>query len=380
MDKNNISDAIAFLMIGTVAGAGLMWAGMTYGGNNTNHGEYPEFAEIAEARTALEENGVSFNAEKAVNGYVKGGLDQFSRYISSEADELPMDEYVNTSGTALASGFKVARADSGTIILTSVDEDKAAYACGLRAGDEIISIDGTDIAAEGFEHSANLLLGKQDSECDIVIKRNGAVQDLTFRRDNDPMSAIEFKDLNGTGYIRFMNYNGLSGENLQEALKELNGSVGYIIDLRADLEAGPEVCAELLGCLAPGETIVSTAYNGFENTWTAETAENTLGAPAVILVNRNTSRGGEALAAAMKHHYKDAVIIGERTAGEASYQKMIDLPSGGQIYYTEGTFHIEGIDLWDGTGILPDQEIEMDPGSIGTEKDIQLQRAIKLLD
>ncbi len=380
MGKINISDVIAFLMVGTVAGAGLMYAGLTYGGGNDGFDSYPELAKAAEARMILEEAGVGFDSKKAIDGYVKGGLDSFSGYTASGAEDFSVDEYVNNSGTAVASGFRIKKAEDGGILLRSVEENKAAYVSGLREGDEIVSVNGTDIISTGYDDTASLLLGKQDTVCELVVVREGEKHNISFKRDNAPVTDLTWENLNGIGFIKFRYAGGITEEMISEALSELKDAKGYILDLRSDQPEDPEVCASILRFLAPGQQLLCVSNNGDMDFLSKEPADPALKGNVVLMINRNTSRCSEVITAAVKNINPDAVIVGERSSGEASYQKSVDLPSGGQVYYTAGTFHIEGIEDWNGKGIQPDKEVLMDPAKIGTDDDIQIKEAIEILD
>ena len=365
-------------MIGGAAGAALTWAGITYGGG-TAAGKYPEFAKITEARKIIEEENVRFNEDDALSGYFSGGIDEFSCYAGVSDDELGPAEYVNTSGTALASGFAIDKADSGNIRIISATEDKAAYKCGLRVNDEITEIDGVNVKTAGFENIATKLLGKQDTVCELTVLREGTEQKITFKRDNDPMHSIDWENRDGIGYIKIKNIGEFAAGNMSQAAKELSGLRGYVIDLRNNSGGATNVCADLLKNLTPGEVIVMKSFKGEESRETVAEDPNVISGPTVILVNRNTASSAEAIAAAVKKHNKEAVIVGERTFGKGIYQKTVTLESGGLFRYTAGNIWIDGADDWNLIGISPDKTIEMDPEKTGTDEDIQLKEAFEIL-
>lgn len=367
------------LMIGGAAGAALTWAGITYGGGNSVAGKYPGFAKITEARKIIEEENVTFSEEDALNGYFSGGIDQFSGYAELSEDELTPAEYVNTSGTALASGFAIDKAESGNILITSAEEDKAAYICGLRVNDEITEIDGLSVSGTGFENIANKLLGKQDTECELKVLRDGKEQSITFKRDNDPMRSVDWENRDGIGYIRIKDVNGFAAGNMSQAAKDLKDLKGCIIDVRNNTGGATNVCTDLLKNIAPGEVFVMKSFNGEETRETVTTDPDVISGPVVILVNRNTASCAEAIAVAVKKFNHEAVIVGERSYGKGVYQKTVELEAGGNFRYTTGYFWIDGADKWDQTGIVPDKTVDMDPAKVGTDEDIQLKEALEIL-
>ena len=379
MDRKNVQNIVTTLIIGVTAGAALTWAGLTYSGLEVKSGKYPEIAEIMEIRSILDNHCVSIDVDNALKGYMKYGIDNYCSYGEFEITYTPT-EYVNTAGTALASGFQIDKAESGRILLTKVEEGKAAYNSGLREGDEISEIAGSDVQLVGYDNIVNKLLGKQDTTVELKVVRNGSEVELTFKRDNDLMRSVEWKDINGIGYIQIKDFGTFAAGHMSTAAKKLSGSKGYIIDLRENLGGNTEVCADLLKSIAPGIEICMKGYDGTERVLATETGREVITGPVVVLVNQNTASSSEIVTAAVKLFNHEAIIVGEKTYGKGVYQNIQTLESGRIIKYTAGKVWVSGYDEWNGKGIEPDIKIEMSPDKIGTDEDIQLKKAIELLD
>ena len=92
-----------------------------------------------------------------------------------------------------------------------------------------------------------------------------------------------------------------------------------------------------------------------------------------------TASAGEMLTAIFKA-YGNADIVGENTYGKGVFQTKAVIGRG-MLNYTTGYMTVGDIDYRD-TGIAPDIEIEMDYNEniIGTDEDIQLQKALELLN
>lgn len=377
---NKINISIPELMIGTVLGAGLMWLGVTYLEGGSASGKYSDLSEIAECRDVIGENGYpDFDADKAIDGYVKGGLDSFSGYKGYDPVS-DVTEYVNESGTALASGFKVAPAESGRVLLTSVEEDKAAYNCGLRAGDEIDSIDGISVIENGYENTVNKLLGKEDTKAELTVVRSGMMENITFERSHVYIRGAEWDMIGSTGYIKITYFDEFLPGFVEKALGELSGAESYIIDLRQNLGGDTHICVDALKCLAPGTSVHLTEFDGTEHLLVAEHGDNTVTAPVIVLTDNNTASSSEIMAAAIRDYNQNSLIVGEKTFGKGLFQATTTLESGALFTHTVGTFTVNSLDNWNGKGIEPDVTVEMDPALIGTDDDIQLKKAIELLD
>ena len=70
-----------------------------------------------------------------------------------------------------------------------------------------------------------------------------------------------------------------------------------------------------------------------KQTFTADPAKYITGAPLAVLVNRGTYGAAELTAAAIEDA-KRGDVVGERTFGEGSVQKTIDLPDGAALMLT----------------------------------------------
>ena len=100
-------------------------------------------------------------------------------------------------------------------------------------------------------------------------------------------------------------------------------------------------------------------------------------APVVLLTNEKTASAAEIFTALLKQ-YDDATIVGTNTFGKGIFQNVATFHRN-VIHYTDGYFKVGDWDCWQGVGIAPDIDVEMDSALIGTSEDVQLQKALELL-
>jgi carboxyl-terminal processing protease len=147
------------------------------------------------------------------------------------------------------------------------------------------------------------------------------------------------------------------------------GMRGLILDVRwcpgGYLREAVNVAALFLGeC-----NVATVRTRGEEDKLFPSTAENKfLDFPLIVLVNGETSGGGELIAAALQDHQR-AEVGGQRTVGKASIQSMVPLPiSGAGLKLTTGTFvrpsgknlhHFPESKLSDDWGVRPDERLEL---------------------
>jgi peptidase S41-like protein len=78
--------------------------------------------------------------------------------------------------------------------------------------------------------------------------------------------------------------------------------------------------------------------------------------PVVVLVDEKTQSGAEAFAGALRARGR-ALVIGRHTAGKATIQSMIDLPSGSHLFIPIADLYETGVGKISGRGVAPDLDI-----------------------
>ena len=374
-EKTNI--VISFILGALVAGSGVYFGMSSKKGGSDN--EYISRLVEADEVIAREASG-TMDYDKAVDGFISGGLDKWSHWIKQDSETENMTNYVNTSGTALASGFSIDIADDGNILVTNVEEGLAAYNSGIRTGDKITMITGNDVAATGYEHIANKLLGKKDTTVELTIDRDGEKMDIVFKRDNCYIYDVEQSFINDDiGYIKVKDYENFANDEFRDAVSNMLDCKGIIIDLRNNGGGIVENAVDMCGYFCRNGSVVLHGEKIEDRTVTTPEQDYLLTTKVVILVNDKTMSSAEIQAAIMKEYYSDTVLVGTQTGGKGVFQQNVKLESGGTLRYTVGYMTVGDMECWNGVGITPDVVVEMDEELIGTDKDTQLKKAIDLL-
>jgi carboxyl-terminal processing protease len=113
------------------------------------------------------------------------------------------------------------------------------------------------------------------------------------------------------------------------------------------------------------------------------------GAPIAVLVNGSTASGAELLAAALQEGRK-ALVVGSRTFGKWTVQTIDELGNGYAAKYTVGRFVTPGGRSFDGEGMPPDVQVDMDEKALTKAMtlhdpepriaaDVQLRTAVELV-
>lgn len=375
-EKNNgkALPLIIALMLGIVVGAG--GVSLKYKESISFAKKNPLFFETQKfMRDEVEMKEPKLTEEQAIQAYLSLYGDEYMTYerVDIKSKEYNLDR-VNYSSVASGCGFKVDFNDNGELYFSKIVADKAADTAGVKVNDKILSIDGTDVS----EYTDALLLFKnKDKMMKLVLESDGVKETIELERVNDENMVPEISSemIGNTLYIpyRILSYN--SDAKFISYL-EKNTFDSLIIDLRDNLGGDISIAVSAADKLI-GEAEVT--LHGYDNSiFTYSTDENVdVKVPIVLLVNENTASSSEIFTALIKQN-TDAVIVGTTTYGKGIYQSN-GMFKGGNIHYTDGYFTVGDWECWQGKGISPDVDVEMDNTLIGTDDDVQLEKAIELL-
>jgi carboxyl-terminal processing protease len=313
--------------------------------------------------------------DAAIRGMVSS-LDPHSAYLNSEEFE---ETRLSTMGSYPGVGIEVAAEGSAVKVVDAIQGSPADQA-GLRAGDEIVAIDGKEVGADvngAIEH----MRGVSGSTVTLTIHRAGTPGLLKFalRRANVEVHSVAYQSLApGIGYVRIDDFSDTTPDEVNAAISRLQrdnrgGLRGLVLDMRDNpggvLESGVAVADDFLnsGVILTAEGRTPDAR--FEMDATPGDLMN--GAPIVVLVNSGTASAAEIVSAALKDHGR-ALLIGHRTYGKGTVQTVIPLQYGGAVKLTTSRYFTPSGGSVQGKGILPDiveAGPEREPADVMTAKD-----------
>jgi carboxyl-terminal processing protease len=313
--------------------------------------------------------------DAAIRGMVSS-LDPHSAYLDTEEFE---ETRLSTMGSYPGVGIEVAADGSAVKILHAIQGSPAEEA-GLRAGDEIVAIDGKEIGSDvsgAIEH----MRGVSGSTVTLTIRRAGThgVMNFPLRRANVAVHSVSFQNLApGYGYVRIEDFSDTTPDEVSAAVLKLQrdntgGLRGLVLDLRDNpggvLESGVAVADDFLnsGVILTAEGRTTDAR--FEMDATPGDLMN--GSPIVVLVNSGTASAAEIVSAALRDHSR-ALLIGHKTYGKGTVQTVIPLDYGGAVKLTTSRYFTPSGGSVQGKGIVPDiveDGPEHQPADVMTAKD-----------
>lgn len=269
-------------------------------------------------------------------------------------------------------------------IVEPMDGTPAAQA-GLKSRDVIAEIDGKSTTGMAIEEATRLLRGPVGSRVILTIRRPGVDGPfkVTVTRAQIHVKTLSHKVVNNSiGYVKLRVFGDNANDELEEAFRAFDKArvKAYILDLRNNgggyITAALDVSSHFI---PTGSRVVSVAERG-----TPEIVYNSRPnlrevLPVVVLVNKYSASASEITAGAIKDLHA-GTLIGEKTFGKGSVQKIFPLPDGSAVKITTAHYHTpSGQDIHK-KGILPDVTVQMKMEDFGEhDKDPQLQAALELL-
>lgn len=367
------------VLIGAVALIGI-GAGGTYLANFKKiefMNRYPEFLEMDKFVTeTLEIDVPNPEDEKSViSAYLSLYGDKYTRIdeaLSWETKEFAV-ENVNNSSVAKTSGFRIQFNENEQPYFSFVMEDKEAYKQGIRVGDIIKNID--DFELTEYKHVIRID-GENGETAKLIIERDGEELALEFIRNANEaeQKGIDSQLYEETLYIALDNIDSEITEAFKQEVSDKKFE-NLIIDLRNNPGGRIEAAVDLADLFIDEAQVKCYAQNGSVSV--VETHKGIeYDVQITVLINEKTVSAAEILTGLLKQ-YGNATLVGMNTVGKSIYQNGA-LYKKQNIRYTEGYVTVGDWECYQGKGIKPDIEIDMDSDYIGTEYDIQLEKALEL--
>lgn len=221
-------------------------------------------------------------------------------------------------------------------------ENAPAHRAGLRFGDKIVEVNGTNVLGKPFPDVRNLLRGPRGTPVKLVVERHGTgkTETVELLRDavGQPSIPEAYMIRPGVGYISMTGgFNQTTYAEFAEAMKNLKaqGMKELVLDLKNNggglVNQAFKVANTFLGS---GQTVF-TQIGRLEGTSESYRANNSAPEtmPVVVLVNRNSASASEILAGALQDHDR-ALIVGENTFGKGLVQNPFVLDYGSMLLMT----------------------------------------------
>lgn len=263
---------------------------------------------------------------------------------------MPAKDYerlrLQTSGEYGGIGVSIDRR-GGWITVISPLPGTPGERAGLRAGDQIIEVDGESTRDWDTDLAVSKLRGAKGSAVNILISRGGSDQPIPVRivREEIHIRAVPAAYMmdDNVAYVEMVSFSESSTAELRDAIQRLRGegARGMILDLRRNpgglLDQGVSV-ADLF--LERGQTVVETKGRAANQNHraVARMADQFPGLPVVVLVGPNSASASEIVAGALQDHDR-ALVLGRTTYGKGSVQSLYPLQGNNWLKITTARWY-----------------------------------------
>lgn len=271
-------------------------------------------------------------------------LDAQSSYLTPREYEEYKKKQQN-SGTAEA-GLTLSKR-YGYIIVLSILPDSPGIKAGIRSGDIFESIAGFTTRDMSVGQALNLLSGQPGTGVKVAVIRRGKAtpEDVDIVREKLPPAKIIVQKTDPD--ILVLRLPSLVGGRADEVRNRLldaekQGIHKVILDLR---ECGRGPISEAISIarlFVPSGTLTSLRGQTVSTqVFSAEPKQVIWKNPVSVLIDATTSGAAEVLASAIVANHRGDVV-GERTFGLASEQKLITLDDGSALILTVANYYNPG--------------------------------------
>src|SRR5215204_1176477 len=319
--------------------------------------------------------------EAEYDGIVRSLKDRFSHYFTPE-ETKEFNRAVNDPQFE-GIGVSVAEDDRGLRIV-QVYDDSPAQKAGLLKDDLITGVAGRSIAGRPSDVSTSKIKGKAGTEVRLTVltPSKKKKREVRIERAQVDIPAVDAKMVERDGkkiaHVKLFGFtNGAHGE-MRAAIDRLvkQGARGVILDLRGNggglLREGVLVSSTFI---EDGLIVSTKGRSRPERKYPAEGEAIDKKLPVVVLVDGGSASASEIVTGALRDR-KRATVVGTKTFGKGVFQEVEDLPNGGSLDLTVGSYYLPSGENISGKGIQPQVKAKDDPK---TERDEALPVAVRTL-
>lgn len=322
------------------------------------------------------------------DGYVEGIGDRYSSYMTAtEYASYKEEEKGNKGGIGVIAVYD---SKNNNIYVSEVSENSPAQLQGIQKGDVITAVDSVKVNGSNYEELLKKLEGEKLTNVQVTFTHDGKSNTVSVARGYSAQTVF-YSINNNIGYIKITAFYSTTAGQLENALEYMKDKdvSSVIFDVRNNstgLIPNAALCIDLLVPVATeGTTAIATAVDKDGNTietFTSDSKSSSLG--MVVLVNSKTSGAAELFACDLRD-FGMAQLVGDKTAGNGTMQRIFELSDGSAISLTVAKILPYKSESYNGVGVEPDHYVEISNEEFSRlemltlDEDTQYKKAMSLL-
>ena len=322
------------------------------------------------------------------DGYVAGIGDRYSYYMTpDEYAKHKEEEKGNKVGIGVIAVYD---SKNNNIYVSEVSVGSPAHIQGIEKGDVITAVDGVKVTSSNYNELLQSLEGAKLTNVQVTFTHNGTEKTVSVARGYSAQT-VYYSIMNEVGYIKINAFYSTTAKELEDALDYMKKSdvVSVIFDVRNNytgLISNVVKCIDLIVPVATdGTNAVATAVDKNGNIIeTFASDSDSVNFTMIVLVNSNTSGAAELFACDLRD-FGLACLVGAKTAGNGTMQKIFELNDGSAVALTVAKILPYKSDSYNDIGIQPDYVVELSAEQnsrlemLSFEEDLQYQKAMDII-
>ncbi len=318
------------------------------------------WAIITEHYVGRDEIDITAMSEAAIRAMIESIEDPYGAYLDPESRSISLR---SMAGKISGIGATVSYRD-GKVIIVTPHPDLPAEKAGIRAGDEIVAVDGELVSDMTYTETILKVRGPEGTEVVLTILHEGDTEtvEISVIRTPFEIPSVTWEMKTETiAYVRILSFTQRTGEELSDILAEIRRSDAESIIL--DLQNNPggtvtSVVAVASQFYRDGIVLIVEETDGSRNEIPTMSGYRVNDLPLLVLVNNYSASGSEVLAGFLQH-YDAAVVAGNTTFGKGSVNRLYPMSDGGGLYVSVSRWLTPGLEHIEGQGIEPDIRLEL---------------------
>jgi len=325
---------LLFVVVGSIGGVHA----------SSNDGSYRQLQVYSEVLSRVrseyvEEPNIPKVTDGALHGLVES-LDSNSSYMTAEAYasyKAHKAEGKGDIGVVMSKRF-------GYADVVSVLPGSPAEKAGIESTDIFESIESKSTREMSLPEIRNLISGAPGSNLNIEVvrARRAEPQKMVITRAIVSIPSVSDKLMeDGIGYVKAEALTKGKAQEISATIKSLekSGAKKILLDLRNCAEGDENEGIAVANLFLNHGTITYLQGQKFpREPFNADPAKAITSLPVAVLVNKGTAGAAEIVAAAILENARGDVV-GDKTFGDGSVQKTIDLPDGGALILSVAKYY-----------------------------------------
>ncbi len=325
---------------------------------SSNDGSYRQLQVYSEVLSRVRSEYVEEpNIPKVTDGALHGlleSLDSNSSYMTADAYKA----YKAHKAEGKADIGAVVSKRFGYADVVAVLPGSPAEKAGIEATDIFESIEGKSTRDMSLPEIRNILSGTPGSQVNVAVvrARKAEPQKVVITRDVVSLPPVTDKVMEeNIGYVKAEVLTKGKAQEIAAKIKsmEKSGAKKIILDLRYCAQGEESEGVALANLFLNHGTITYLQGQKFpREAFNADPSKAITNLPLAVLVNKGTAGPAEIVAAAILENARGDVV-GDKTFGDGSVQKTIDLPDGGALILSVAKYYSPSGKVIQDTAVTP---------------------------